>query len=445
MRPALFVAALAACNSSVVVGDLEEITTLRAVNNPNLDILFVVDNSASMTEQQASLAANFTRMIDVLEQLDGPLPNLHIGVVSSDMGTSAAFTQPGPSIGVIGQGGCTGYGDNGALHGGSLVTGNFISDVARSDGTRATNYTGALRDAFTQIATVGAVGCGFEQHLSAMRAALTSPANAGFLRPEANLAVVIIADEDDCSALDGQLFGPDGAALGALHSFRCARFGVECDQDMNEVGPKSDCRPRTSSALVSDVQPFVDALLAAKPDKRNIMVAAIVGPPTPVDVSIRPINGINGPALSPSCTFAGPAGPELADPAVRLAAFLDAFPGRSQLTSICDADLSSALSQIGASAKKLQGDPCLDAHNLTDASPDPGLQPACEVVDIRDSSPSAPMILPPCGPGSTTDCFEIAADPVACPSAPENLRVRLQRATVPSLDTWTHVRCQLTN
>ena len=443
MRPALLVAALAACHSSVVVGDLEEITTLRAVNNPNLDILFVVDNSASMAEQQASLAANFTRMIDVLEQLDGGLPNLHIGVVSSDMGTSALDTSPAPALGVIGQGGCQGYGDNGALHVGSLVTGNFISDVAQSDGTRETNYSGALRDAFSQIATVGALGCGFEQHLSAMSAALTNPANAGFLRPEANLAVVIIADEDDCSALDAQLFGPDGAQLGALHSFRCARFGVECDQDMNTPGPKTNCKPRESSLFVSDVQPFVDDLLAAKPDRRNVMVAAIVGPPTPVEVTIQSINGTTSPALSPSCTFTGPAGPELADPAVRLAAFLDAFPGRSQLTSICNADLSGALSQIGASAKKLLGDPCLDSPNLADASPDPGLQPACEVLDIRDSSPRAPTILPLCGPDSTTDCYEIAADPVACPSAPEHLRIRLQRTIVPALDTWTHVRCQL--
>ncbi len=443
MRPTLLVAALAACHSSVVVGDLEEITQLRAVNNPNLDILFVVDNSASMTEQQASLAANFTRMIDVLEQLDGGLPNLNIGVVSSDMGTSALLTPPGPAIGVIGQGGCTSYGDNGVLHGGSLVTGNFISDI-KVGGTRETNYTGPLREAFTQIAMVGAHGCGFEQHLSAMRTALTSSANTGFLRPEANLAVVIIADEDDCSALDAQLFGPDGGTLGALHSFRCARFGVECEQDILQPGVKTECKPREASTLVADVQPFVDDLLAVKPDKRNVMVAAIVGPPTPVEVTIQSINGNAGPGLSPSCVFAGENGPELADPAVRLAAFIEAFPGRSQLTSICNADLSGALSQIGASAKKLQGDPCLDTLNLADASPDPGLQPACEVLDIRDSSPSAPMILPACGPGSTDDCFEIAADPVACPSAPENLRVRVQRTTVPALDTWTHVRCQLT-
>ena len=173
------------------------------------------------------------------------------------------------------------------------------------------------------------------------------------------------------------------------------------------------------------------------------MVAAIVGPPAPVEVALGSVNGVTGTILSPSCTFAGIAGPETADPAVRLAAFLDEFPGRSQLTSICNADLSGALSQIGTSAKKLLGDPCLDAQNLADKSPDAGLQPACEVVDIRDSSPTAPTILPVCGPDTGTDCFYINADPVACPSAPENLRVRIRRLNAPADDTWTHVRCQL--
>src|SRR5688500_10426668 len=90
--------ALAACQTSVIVGDLQEITTLRAFPNPNLDILFVIDNSPYMIEQQASLAANFTRMIDVLDQLDGDLPNLHIGVVTSDVGTTSRTAPPAPMI-----------------------------------------------------------------------------------------------------------------------------------------------------------------------------------------------------------------------------------------------------------------------------------------------------------------------------------------------------------
>ena len=444
MKRTLFLALLAACqDTSVVVGDLQEITSMPVVQNRNLDILFVVDNSYSMAEQQASLATNFGRMIDVLEQLDGGLPNLHIGVVTSDMGTSSATQPPAPDVGVVGQGGCTGTGDNGALrHASAQLTGTFISDIELADGSRAKNYTGTLRDVFGQIALVGANGCGFEQHLSAMRAALANPTNSGFLRPEANLAVVIIADEDDCSAGDASLFSGDVGAMGPFHSFRCARFGVQCNSDMNTPGPKTNCEPAATSTVVQDIQPFVDALVAAKGDPRKVMVAAIVGDPTPVVVENTSFNGMLQPALQPSCTFAGPNGDEYADPAVRLAAFIDAFPGRAQLASICNADLSGALFKIGSTAKKLVGDPCLDAPNLADASPDPGLQPACEVVDIRDSTPNAVTVLPACG-GAATDCYEIAADSTVCPTAPDNLRVRFRRTTVPALDTWTHVRCQL--
>jgi hypothetical protein len=297
---------------------------------------------------------------------------------------------------------------------------------------------------FGQIALVGSVGCGFEQHLAAMRKALTSTTNAGFLRPDANLAVVIIADEDDCSVRDTTVLGADTTMFGNLTSFRCTRFGVECAEDINAIGPKTECKPSATSPLIDDVQPFVDALIQVKGDPRKVMVAAIVGDPTPVVVENRPLNGMESLAVAPSCIFAGPNGQEYADPAVRLAAFVDGFPGRSQLTSICNADLSGALMQIGSTAKKLVGDPCLDAEDLADASAAPGIQPACEVVDIRDSAPSAPRRLPSCTPGAT-DCYEIAGDPAVCPSAPDNLRVRFRRAAVPDSDTWTHVRCQLEN
>lgn len=445
MRKLVLAGLLGACHSSVVVGDLEDVTTLRAVMNRDLDILFVVDNSPSMWEQQASLAANFPRMMDVLEQLDGGLPNVHIGVTTSDVGTTATNGTAAPQIGSIGNGGCIDAGDNGALQTSDALAGApFISDIALPDGSRARNYTGALRDVFGEIAQVGAMGCGFEQHLHAMSRAFTNPANAGFLRPSANLAVVIVADEDDCSVADAALLAPgDNGPVGPLTSFRCTRFGVTCDpDDMTTPGVKTDCAPRTIAPLVSDIQPFIYQLLEIKGgDPRAVMVSGIVGPPEPFEVGILPITGQSQLALLPSCVFAGSAGPEEAAPAVRLAAFLDAFPGRSQLTSICNADLSTALTQIGASAKKLVGDPCLDAPNLADASPEPGLQPACEVFDVRDSAPDAKVPLAACGAGGA-DCFEIMADPKACPSAPGNLRVRFQRTRTPADDTWTHVRCQ---
>lgn len=293
---------------------------------------------------------------------------------------------------------------------------------------------------FGTLAQVGEVGCGFEQHLSAMRASLASPENAGFFRPEANLAVVVIADEDDCSVHDAAFFSAD-PALGPQQSFRCTRHGVECDEAIDSTGDKTNCRPREDSPLVEGVQPAVDQLLAFKGDPRTVMVAAIVGDPAPVKVDQQSINGELQSVLTASCTFATPDGDGAAAPGVRLAAFVDAFAGRSQLTSICSSDLTQPLGLIGDSAKKLVGDPCLDSSRLADTLPDPGIQPACEVLDIRDSAPADPTVLPSCD-AATGDCFELVADPVACPLSEDHLRVRFRRTTA-AADTWSTVRCQL--
>ncbi len=445
---ALGLACLPACNDTVVVGELEEVVTLKAVPNPNLDILFVVDNSASMIPHQEALARNFPLMMDRLAQLDGGLPNIHVGVITSDMGTSgSASTVPGPSIGDLSQGGCAGIGDDGILQHANApeLSGTFISDVSDGAGGRIRNYTGELHDVFAQIALVNQAhperiaGCGFEQHLAAMRRGLANPANADFIRADANLAIVIIADEDDCSVGDpAAFFDPADSPLGPLTDFRCTRHGVRCAPDMDTVGFKSDCEPRDDSTVVDGVQPFVDALVELKGDARKVMVAGIVGDPAPFGIA----NGGSDPALflQPSCTIDGSNGPESANPAVRLSAFLDAFPGRSQLTSICSPDLSSPLSTIGDTAKKLLGDPCLDTGELADISALPGVQPACEVFDVRDSAPKAPLSLPACAPGGT-DCYELAPDPVACPASGDHLRLRFRRTSVTD-DTWTSVRCQ---
>ena len=74
-----------------------------------------------------------------------------------------------------------------------------------------------------------------EQHLEGMRRALdgTNAENNGFLRDSAHLAVIFIADEDDCSATSGALFDPTQDSvtdpLGPRTSVRCAEFGYECD------------------------------------------------------------------------------------------------------------------------------------------------------------------------------------------------------------------------
>ncbi len=441
---ALLVAALAACNDTVIVGGLQEVASLRSIPNRDLDILFVVDNSASTGDKQAALAAAFPRMIDVLSQVEGGLPNLHIGVVTTDMGTSSSGDAvPAPAVGQVGAGGCMGRGDDGLLRKTPAMTEAFLSDVEGASG-RVRNYTGTLRDVFGELAHVGYTGCGFEQPLAAMKRALGNPANAGFLREDANLAIVILSDEDDCSLATGAMLGPDTATLGPLDSFRCFRFGVECQQDTNAIGPKTDCTAATSSPYVDDLNPFVDAILAAKSDSRMVMTAAIVGDPTPVNVELRqpPGGGTVVNALSHSCTFDSPVGVAVADPAVRIAGLLESFPGRSQLTSICSGDLTNPMQMIGDSAKKLMGDTCLDTQTLADISPtEEGVQPSCEVADIRDSNGAITMI-PLCSSGAP-DCYEFIADAASCPDTLDHLRVKIHRSATVADDSWTYIRCQL--
>ncbi len=326
--------------SVVVDADLSPDANLLASDGDGVDILFVVDNSGTMTEEQASLVANFNRFVNVLENIEGGLPDIHIAVISADLGA-----------GPFGIQGCQGDGDGGRMQnapvGGACDSpvGRFIRDEIAADGvTRIKNYSGSLADTFSCIAELGTTGCGFEQPLEAMRRALngSNPENAGFLRDDAFLAVVIISDEDDCSTEDVSLFDSDpeldviDSTIGPLTSFRCFEFGVVCQPDTpRSAGPRTSCVPRTDSQFMYDVSSYVDFLKGLKSDPGLVLVAGIIGNPTPVVVGSED----GEPTLDPSCMSA--AGE--ADPGVRLQAFLDGFPSRSTSTTICDDDLSSAL------------------------------------------------------------------------------------------------------
>ena len=274
-----------------------------AVNLPKLDILFVVDNSGSMSQEQASLTVNLPLLLDQVAARVGALPDLHIGVVSSSVGIGGYSAQ-----------GCTGNGDNGKLQN-----------------------------------TPRTAGCGFEQHMEGVKRALdgvTNPTtNANFLRDDAYLAVIFLADEDDCSAADPSVFDTtqthSSDPLGAFQSYRCTEFGVTCDGAPlpRSPGEYTDCAPRLDS-YIADPADYVAFLTALKGgDPNQVFAAAIVGASSPFAVAL---DGDGNPKLEPSCTS------EMgtADPGVRLAAFVSAFPYH-RLASICADDLSMALVDVG--------------------------------------------------------------------------------------------------
>jgi hypothetical protein len=422
------------------------VAEIPATPNRDLDLLFVIDDSPSMIDKQMNLAANFPNFINTLNALPGGLPDLHIGVVSTDMGTKGAdVATPGPGIG-SGPGMCSGTGKAGnLLTNGASVQGTFVSDIRATDGSRLKNYTGTLSDVFSQMARLGASGCGFEQTLAAMKAALNNnPANAGFLRPAALLGVVFLTDEDDCSVKTPDMFGPDTATLGALQSFRCTRFGVTCtgggadSNAMNQVGTKTGCAGSPTSTFMTDVAGYASFLKSLKGDTRLVVTGAIMGTPDPFAVELRtpPGGGTALPALSHSCTYQGANGQEVADPPVRLKQFLDAFPDASTTSTICQQDLSSGLDQIGQLVGRGIGSPCI-AVPLADVDPNtPGPQFDCEVEDVVGTTVTP---IPACG---SAPCWHFQTDAQTC-TVGAHLKLVVDRTVGPDPATVTRMRCRV--
>lgn len=431
--------------------------------NRNVDILFVVDDSPSMQDKQTNLRNNFPNFINVLNTIQGGLPDVHIGVVSSDMGTKGSQDNAaGPAIGAIGQGGCSGTGKNGNLQTGQAtadIQGGalYLSDIKLADGQRQRNYNGDLATVFGKLATIGAGGCGFEQHLLAMRRALeNNPANATFLRPDAFLAVIFLADEDDCTFARSTLLGPESPTLGPQQSFRCNRFGHTCavggrtEAEMNTIGTKGQCSPNENSQYLEKVSTFVDFLKGLKPDNpQKVIVAGITGTTEPYQVELRmpPGGGTPQQAVAHSCSYQGGNGTEVADPPTRLKFFLDQFPNRSTFTTICQQDLSGGLQLIAQLLKTAIGDPCIEGK-LADVDPmTPGEQFECSVSDVSNlrKPNQKEEIVPACresgGSYSPTPCWRIATDEVNCTKAPHHV-LKIERGnTTPPPETTILANC----
>jgi hypothetical protein len=146
----------------------ENIDRIVQVTQPSADVLWLVDNSGSMSDNQRDLANNFP---DFMDYFLGSGLDYHIGVVTTDM-VKLRFS-------------------------GKLVE--------SSTGERfITPDTPDPMTTFASMAQVGTDGSGTEQGRAAVYTALEiekNGYNAGFLRDdeESGIHVIAISDEDDAS------------------------------------------------------------------------------------------------------------------------------------------------------------------------------------------------------------------------------------------------------
>src|SRR5581483_6759976 len=106
--------------------------------------------------------------------------------------------------------------------------------------------------------------------------------NAGFLRPNSLLAVVIVTDEDDCSVspagraentpitMDCSTADPSAAAQCFNPDYRCIARDVVCDEALNTTGAKHHCTERPSSYL-TPVGQYVSFLRSLRPPGRLVV------------------------------------------------------------------------------------------------------------------------------------------------------------------------------
>ena len=151
-----------------------------------MDVLFVIDNSGSMGQEQTNLIANFPAFINVLNA-----SGLDYRVAVTTTGRNYNYTMTTP-IGSLPQ--SQDGGDNGAMLKPTAcnMTKRWID---KSDADPSTT--------FSCVANVGVGGPSDEMPLSAMRDAfeerMMDGTNMGFRRPDSLLAVVFLTDEEDCS------------------------------------------------------------------------------------------------------------------------------------------------------------------------------------------------------------------------------------------------------
>jgi hypothetical protein len=432
-----------------------------------IDILFMIDNSPSMDPKQTALATNFPKMIAALQALPGGLPDVHIGVVSSNMGAGN---------GAMGGNCGNGLGDRGLLWGndpndltasvapGSAYTvtpagcglnsgARWISDIQDPNNPgRIRNYDTSmqLQDVFSCLAkAVGVAGCGEEHQLQATRVALIpqagiNEANNGFLRPNAYLAIVLITDEDDCSANNDDTKNDDmfnmstKRDVGDTTSLRCAARGHLCggdvipnyDSSAGGVGytgttpfshPFTDCSAKDQRLInndpknpdyvylpLIDVQDVINNINFTKGAmaQQKILVSGIIGwPPDPaVDKNLPASLQQNANYRIDKDSTSLPASqqslwdymPICSDPTqksadgniykayggLRLKKFIDAFGDKGKAFSICNSDFSGAMKQIGDAIVQVLKPGCVP-YPLIDSDPTtPNItEPECQVVD----------------------------------------------------------------
>lgn len=338
-----------------------------------VDLLLMIDNSNSMSEEQQSVVLEIPRVVQVLTSGDRdgdgtqdftPARSLHIGIVDSDMGL-------GPMTGIAT---CDpGVGDDGLMQiRARQALGTCRSDYSSSYPEHVFTFVagGATTPAAFAgdvgcVAALGTDGCGFEFELEAPLKALspaptasggspvswTAPGyvpprfwageghgvdpatNGAFLRPASVLAIVTVNDEDDCSTDQYDIFSL--TAPGSLN--------LRCHERAGQLFPTSRYIDGFVGLRRSPSRLVFATITGVPPDLSGAEPSVILADPRMAEME----DPINAGRIAPVCV--SPGGRGVATPAVRMTRVAQGLAQRGAhvtVQSICDDDYSGAFDVV---------------------------------------------------------------------------------------------------
>jgi hypothetical protein len=428
----------------------EHSVELLHVEHTNVDILFVIDDSASMGEAQARLVESITGLLEPLGDDADEGFNFRIAITTTDNGNprcSADTTTPTHGEFVLRS--CSTrfsdflLGDDDVfqracvercgLHGAQdleiLPTTTALDPIAkprpwleRIEGVVNFGVPLSLGGAFACAAPQGITGCEFESPLESMYQALLGAGtpghpNYGFLRESAILMIVFVTDEVDCSYQTDEIFSADGNKAfwsdpnaDAPTSAVCWNAGVACsgdpsqydscdpaDKDIAGNPAQSDAEAALHplSRYLELVQQIEDAQQALIPE-REVVVGLLAG----VGSDGNPYYGASDDPLLQAeygigwgCVDPNPERPINALAPVRLRDFTNAF-STGNMFSLCDGDYSPVLEQLFAKTP-IQPQPLCFTQCVADTDPTTVIvEPTCEVIQQVPGEPD--LIVPDC-------------------------------------------------
>jgi hypothetical protein len=389
---------LKALNPCLVSGVVAEIAV---TNIDKVDLLFLFDYSQSMAQEQSALREEFPNLINVLATGDPgmgkdkfpPAKDLHLGVVSSDLGL----------VGISDIDKCSGLGDDGVMQNMPRLPGCKASYPRFLTYNAGINTPADVANDFACVAMLGTDGCGFEQQLEVTLKSLWPSAdprikflgdsnmtglvghgdneNLGFLRSDpimglSLLAIIVVSDEEDCSSMTTEHFTPN------------AYLDPTNPADAKLLMQGLNVRCNFNEANLYAIDRYVNGFKALRPQNENLIIfAGIVGvPPETVSEQVlanlkldeeasrnqfydgilkhalmQPVvNTNNTPAfdddtMQPSCQTAT----GLAYPPIRIVKVAQGFGPNGIIQSICQDDFGPAIDAIIEIIAKQLGAVCL--------------------------------------------------------------------------------------